>query len=207
MQHAQSLQKPGTRLSLTWRCILETIKDRLGLNFRTGDIGDPILESVTGVGSPLSYRACGGDHRGTTIQKGEGIIRMQYKQISRILAEIIGPETPIKIVLATSNLLVKNEVLPKLGPYKKRSAAQLLWRVASDSTRSAQERWDAVEKLLRPSVAKHRAKQDTARSPEPKPHANQSSSRPDEGTRNELVKDAEAEEKTPLSGREGAHVK
>src|SRR5436190_4603604 len=108
---------------------------------------------------------------------------MQYKQISRILAEIIRPETPIKIVLATSNFLVKNEVLPKLGPYKKRSAAQLLWRVASDSTRSPEERWDALEKLLRPTVAKQRtkssseqlAKQNTARYPEPTPRGNQSS--------------------------------
>ena len=81
---------------------------------------------------------------------------MQYKQISRILAEIVGPGTPVRIVLATSKFLVKNEVLPKLGPYKKRSAGQLLWRLASDSTRSPEERWDAVEKLLRPTVAKHR---------------------------------------------------
>jgi len=80
---------------------------------------------------------------------------MQYKQIYRILAEIIGPGTPVKIVLATSKFLVKNnEVLPKLGPYKKRSAGQLLWRVASDSTRSPEERWDAVEKLLSPGVRK-----------------------------------------------------
>jgi hypothetical protein len=141
---------------------------------------------------------------------------MQYKQISRILAEIIGPETPIKTVLVTSNFLAKNEVLPKLGPYKKRSAAQLLWRLASDSTRSPQERWDALEKLLRPSVANQRnkmssseprAKQNTARSPEPATRGNKWSGRPDEGTRNEWVVDAEAEEKTPLSGREGAHVK
>ena len=80
---------------------------------------------------------------------------MQYKQIYRILAEIIGPGTPVKIVLATSKFLVKNnEVLPKLGPYKKRSAGQLLWRVASDSTRSPEERLDAVEKLLSPTLRK-----------------------------------------------------
>ena len=38
--------------------------------------------------------------------------------------------------------------------YKKRSAGQLLWRLASDSTRSPEERWDAVEKLLSPGVTK-----------------------------------------------------
>ena len=139
---------------------------------------------------------------------------MQYKQIPRILAEIIGPGTPVKILLATSKFLVKNEVLPKLGPYKKRSAAQLLWRLASDFSRSPQERWDALEELLRPSVAnqrskmsssEQRAKQNTARSPELATRGNQSSSRPDEGTRNEW--EAEAEENTPLSGREGAYVK
>jgi hypothetical protein len=79
---------------------------------------------------------------------------MQYKQISRILAEIIGPGTSVKIVLATSKFLAKNEVLTKLGPYKKRSTGQLLWRAASDSTRSPEERWDAVEKLLSPAVRK-----------------------------------------------------
>src|SRR5438876_10515616 len=111
---------------------------------------------------------------------------MLYKQISRILTEIIGPETPIKTVLVTSNFLVKNEVLPKLGPYKKRSAAQLLWRLASDSTRSPQESWDALEKSLPPSGANQRtkmsssepcAKQNTARSPEPATRGSQSSSR------------------------------
>lgn len=218
LQHTSNIHKPDTRLSRACSCDLKTITDRLGMNFRTGDIGDPILESVTGVGSPLSYRAWDGDHRVTTIQKGERIIRMPYKQISRILAEIIGPETPIKIVLATSNFLVKNEVLPKLGPYKKRSAAQLLWCVASDSTRSPEERWDAQEKLLRPSVAKQRTKssseqrpkQNPARSSEPRPDGNRSSSRPDKAqpTRNGLVVDTEAKETTLLStGLEGTYVK
>ena len=143
-------------------------------------------------------------------------MRMLHKQISRILAEVMGPETPIKTILVTSNFLVKNEVLPKLGPYKQRIDAQLLWRLANDTTRSPQESWDALEKLLRTSGAnqrtkmsfsEQRAKQNTARSPEPVTRGSQSSSRPDEGTRNEWVADTEAEEKTPLSGREGAHVK
>ena len=56
---------------------------------------------------------------------------MQYKQISRILAEIIRPETPIKIVLATSKFWVKNEVLPKLGPTRNAAPANYCgaWRV------------------------------------------------------------------------------
>ena len=90
---------------------------------------------------------------------------MQYKQISRILAEIVGPGTPVRIVLATSKFLVQNEVLPKLGPYKKRSAGQLLWRVASDSTRTPEERWDAVDKLLSPGVRKTQRQRRSPTSP------------------------------------------
>jgi hypothetical protein len=74
---------------------------------------------------------------------------MQYKQVARILAEITSDvQAPTKIVLGASRLLLEHDTQPKLGPYRKRSASQSLWRVASDSNRSSKERWAALRKLL-----------------------------------------------------------
>jgi hypothetical protein len=74
---------------------------------------------------------------------------MQYKQVARILAEITSDvKAPTKIVLRASQLLLEHDTLPMLGPYRKRSASQSLWRVASDSNRSSKERWAALQKLL-----------------------------------------------------------
>jgi hypothetical protein len=48
---------------------------------------------------------------------------MQYKQVRRILTEIISDaQAPTKIVLGASQLLLEHDTLPKLGPYRKRSA-------------------------------------------------------------------------------------
>jgi hypothetical protein len=74
---------------------------------------------------------------------------MQYKQVHRILAEIISDvQAPTKIVLAAAELLFACDNPPRLGPYRKRSAGQLLWRIASDSNRGSRDRWGALQKLL-----------------------------------------------------------
>ena len=73
---------------------------------------------------------------------------MQYKQAQRILLEIMEESgIPAKIVLKTSELLIQGE-LPKLGPYKKRSHEQTLWRMASDKKTGFLKRWQAVRILI-----------------------------------------------------------
>jgi hypothetical protein len=73
---------------------------------------------------------------------------MQYKQARRILVEIIRmPGVPIQIVFAAARMF-SVDPLPKLGPYRKRSAAQTLWRLASESSYSPEVRWKALHKLL-----------------------------------------------------------
>lgn len=75
---------------------------------------------------------------------------MQYKQCERVLAEILrDPQIKTKTVFAIARLLAKPaRRFPKLGPYRKRSLQQVLWRLASDSTRGANERWFALCNLL-----------------------------------------------------------
>ena len=78
---------------------------------------------------------------------------MQYKQVPRIALEIFGvPDTPVEFRLAVLRFLaslVNRPNLPKLGPYRKRSAEQALWRIASDCERDPEERWIALQNLLR----------------------------------------------------------
>ena len=78
---------------------------------------------------------------------------MQYKQVPRIALDIFGvPDTPVEIRLAVLRFLaslVNRPNLPKLGPYRKRSPEQVLWRIASDCERDPEERWIALQNLLR----------------------------------------------------------
>jgi hypothetical protein len=74
---------------------------------------------------------------------------MQYKQAERILIEIIRtPAAPVPIVLAAIRLLSRLQPLPKLGPYPKRSAGQILWRTGSNSASHPEVRWAALRRLL-----------------------------------------------------------
>ena len=75
---------------------------------------------------------------------------MQYKQAARILIEIIQtPNLPIKIGLAAVRLFGRDALpLPKLGPYRRRSIEQALWRLASGTSLVAEVRWMALRKLL-----------------------------------------------------------
>ena len=61
----------------------------------------------------------------------------------------VSPSVRFKV----ADLIMKTD-LPQLGPYKKRSANQAFWRVASDSSRPWQERWHAIRRLLAHSGAK-----------------------------------------------------
>ncbi len=73
---------------------------------------------------------------------------MQYKQAPRMAIEILkSRDLPAEDQL---NLIGMFQAYkwPKLGPFKKRSPAQVLWRLASDSTRSGAERWAALKNLL-----------------------------------------------------------
>jgi hypothetical protein len=81
---------------------------------------------------------------------------MNYKQMPRILGEIVGsPGVPAATVLAAADLWVSSDPLTRLGPYKKRSAAQALWKLASDSSRGPAARLTALRKLLElPCLAK-----------------------------------------------------
>ena len=74
---------------------------------------------------------------------------MQYKQARRILTEVIlmNKDLAVKLQLRLIDMLLKND-LPKLGPFQKRSPAQILWWISSDASRQAVERWAALEKLL-----------------------------------------------------------
>lgn len=75
---------------------------------------------------------------------------MQYKQAVRILTEIVKtPNVPVKVALAAIRLFLRRDGFPRLGPYRKRSPQQVLWRVASDSLRSPDERWVALLRLIR----------------------------------------------------------
>lgn len=59
---------------------------------------------------------------------------MQYKQVLRIGSEILSsPDTLPPIQIAVARLLVGYESFPKLGPYRKRSPEQALWRMASNA--------------------------------------------------------------------------
>lgn len=75
---------------------------------------------------------------------------MQYKQASSILLELFeAPEVPVKMKLAIGRFLTRSKGFPKLGPFRKRSLEQGLWRVASKSETPYALRWQAVKKLLR----------------------------------------------------------
>jgi hypothetical protein len=77
---------------------------------------------------------------------------MQYKQVPRIVVEICTPNALLETRLAGLCLLaslVNRPNLPKLGPYRKRSPEQALWRIASDCERDPEERWIALQNLLR----------------------------------------------------------
>lgn len=75
---------------------------------------------------------------------------MQFKQCHRILGEIISnAEVKPETVFAAARLLAdKRRGLPRLGPYRKRSVEQLLWRLASGPTHSPEARWMALRKLI-----------------------------------------------------------
>jgi hypothetical protein len=86
---------------------------------------------------------------------------VQYKQANRILIEVIQtPNVPVKVVLAAARLYCRRAVLPRLGPYPKRSRAQVLWRLASGSANSPELRWLALRKLLAVSARATTAKPD-----------------------------------------------
>ena len=75
---------------------------------------------------------------------------MQYKQAPRILWEILdNPNLATKIKLAVVRLFIRRQSFPKLGPYRKRSPEQALWRIASNPGIAGAERWNALRKLLR----------------------------------------------------------
>jgi hypothetical protein len=81
---------------------------------------------------------------------------MQYKQTLRILEEIVGsPGTPTGTVLAAARLLTSSDPMPRLGPYEKRSAAQVLWRLASDSTQNPKARLKVLLKLIDTAPQNH----------------------------------------------------
>ena len=74
---------------------------------------------------------------------------MQYKQAPRILIEILeSRDLPVEEQLKLIRIYHQADKWPKLGPFKKRSPAQVLWRLASDGQRPGPERWAALEKLL-----------------------------------------------------------
>lgn len=82
---------------------------------------------------------------------------MQYKQAPRILLEIVKDgRSSAKVKLAVIELLMRLDPLPRLGPYKKRSAEQALWRMASDSNGKPAERWTAIRALLAAAVKEQR---------------------------------------------------
>jgi hypothetical protein len=53
----------------------------------------------------------------------------------------------MKIMLRMAPMISRKD-WPKLGPFKKRSSEQVLWRVASDAERPAVGRWTAFKKLI-----------------------------------------------------------
>lgn len=74
---------------------------------------------------------------------------MQYRQARRILTEILlSRRAGSEVVLPALGLLIRWEELPRLGPYRKRSTEQALWRIASDPTGRVLERWTALQRLL-----------------------------------------------------------
>jgi hypothetical protein len=75
--------------------------------------------------------------------------KMRYKQGPRIVREILSgrEEFPIRTTLQMLRLLAQDR-WPKFGPFKKRSAAQDLWRLASDTHRGGPERLAALRTLL-----------------------------------------------------------
>ena len=74
---------------------------------------------------------------------------MQYKQVPRIALEIFNsPDTPSPILIAVARLLARRGSFPKLGPYRKRSPEQALWRMASNAQLRGAERWEALRQLL-----------------------------------------------------------
>lgn len=93
---------------------------------------------------------------------------MQYKQVLRIGMEIFSsPDT-----------LEKHESFPKLGPYRKRSPEQALWRTASNAHLGGVERWEALSHLLQMRTATEIAAEgkDALQTLRPQTHGNQDSS-------------------------------
>jgi hypothetical protein len=97
---------------------------------------------------------------------------MQYKQVPRIALEIHdAPETPEEVRVPALHLLSCRRRLPKLGPYRKRSLEQALWRMASDSQLGGAVRWKALKPLLQmrapTEITAQRLDVRTERLPEP----------------------------------------
>jgi hypothetical protein len=87
----------------------------------------------------------------------DGRVKMQYKQALRIIVEIAQtPNVPIDVALAATGLSCRSKPLPKLGPYPKRSVAQVLWRLVSDSSCAPEARLKMLRKLLVLSSLSHR---------------------------------------------------
>lgn len=78
---------------------------------------------------------------------------MQYKKVPRIAFEIFDiPDTPVEIRLTVLRFLASGRSFPKLGPYRKRSPEQVLWRIASNAQLGGAERWEALMQLLEMNV-------------------------------------------------------
>jgi hypothetical protein len=93
---------------------------------------------------------------------------MQYKQAPRIAVEILeSSDLSVDDRLKVIRMVMANK-WPKLGPFKKRSRGQVLWRYASDSTRPAEERWQALQDLLTivEEEAESNAKPEPVRNPD-----------------------------------------
>ena len=100
-------------------------------------------------------------------KRKEGSKPMQYKQLPRILVEIIeSPKVSMKITLSIGRLFLYERFFPKLGPYKKRSRPQVLWRMASNSRLAGKTRWDALVELLK---LHQEAKKATSATPSTRP--------------------------------------
>jgi hypothetical protein len=82
---------------------------------------------------------------------------MQYKQAPRILTELaLDPNAGTKLRLRATGLLLRPDLVPRLGRYPKRSPEQLAWRIASDGTKDPTDRWVALRALLQIDWAKRK---------------------------------------------------
>ena len=111
-----------------------------------GRAGDPRTESRPGGGAPLRVLA---EHK-FTVEHRRSFKEDRCSTNKYLESRSRSSTFPIRRAdpVGGPRLVASGKSFPKLGPYRKRSPEQALWRVASNAQLGGAERWEALRQLL-----------------------------------------------------------